>query len=182
MARGLMRARLLRCGMGLFLLAAALTAANVLLLPFARACYGYGAGPAFASFALALGAFLLLGRALARADEGACAGVHCNRKIGPTMEFGCRPNERATVFRVGVAPNGEYRLFILTGSILDEPKQYFGTSMVVRVDGDVSGVLKQALRDGWEPHFAVAYGDIQAELEMLGHMLDIPVMVYSGAS
>ena len=70
MPRGLMRARLLRCGMGLFLLAAALTAANVLLLPFARACYGYGAGPAFASFALALGAFLLLGRALARADEG----------------------------------------------------------------------------------------------------------------
>ena len=119
---------------------------------------------------------------LARADEGACAGVHCNRKIGPTMEFGCRPNERATVFRVGVAPNGEYRLFILKGSILDEPKQYFGTSMVVRVDGDVSGVLKQALQDGWEPHFAVAHGDIQAELEMLGHMLDIPVIVYGGAS
>ena len=38
-----MKKRLLTIGMGLALLAAAATAVNVILLPYARACYGYGA-------------------------------------------------------------------------------------------------------------------------------------------
>ena len=37
---------------------------------------------------------------LAREDTGAEVGVHPNRKIGPTMEFGCRPSDSA-VFQTG---------------------------------------------------------------------------------
>ena len=66
---GSVRARLLRAGMGCFLFAAAVTAVNVLLFPFARACYGYGAPGQIAAFALSLTAFLALGRALRRAPQ-----------------------------------------------------------------------------------------------------------------
>ena len=38
---------------------------------------------------------------LAREDTGAEAGVHCNRKIGPTLEFGCKAEPKATIFRIG---------------------------------------------------------------------------------
>ena len=58
------RAALLRTGMGCFLFAAAVTAVNVLLLPYARACYGTGAGVQLAAFALALAAFVALSCAL----------------------------------------------------------------------------------------------------------------------
>ncbi|OHE30597.1 MAG: fucose isomerase, partial [Tenericutes bacterium GWC2_39_45] len=49
---------------------------------------------------------------LARLDTGALTGVHPNRKIGPTMEFGLRPSEHATIFRIGRKPNGSFRFFI----------------------------------------------------------------------
>lgn len=65
---------------------------------------------------------------LARKDTGACVGVHCNRKIGPTMEFGCMPCGRVTVFRVGKKPDGSFRFFVASGSALDKPKQFYGTS------------------------------------------------------
>ena len=53
---------------------------------------------------------------LARKDTGACAGVHCNRKIGPTLEFGCEAQPEVTVFRIGRKPDGSFRLFIASGS------------------------------------------------------------------
>ena len=43
---------------------------------------------------------------LARKDTGAQVGVHPNRKIGPTMDFGCAACEHVTVFRVGRKPDG----------------------------------------------------------------------------
>ena len=63
------RAALLRCGMGLFLFAAAVTAVNVLLFPFARACYGYGAPGQLAAFAASLCAFIALGHMLRRIPQ-----------------------------------------------------------------------------------------------------------------
>ena len=65
------RAALLRSGMGCFLFAAAVTAANVLLLPFARACHGYGAAGQLAAFALSLCALIALGCALRGVPERA---------------------------------------------------------------------------------------------------------------
>ena len=46
---------------------------------------------------------------LAREDTGAVCGEHCNRHIGPTMEFGCKAAEKVTIFRVGKAPDGHSR-------------------------------------------------------------------------
>ena len=71
---------------------------------------------------------------LARRDTGAVVGVHPNRKIGPAMDFGCEAFADATVFRIGRKPDGSFRFFIAEGSVLDKPKQFIGTSIVVKTD------------------------------------------------
>jgi L-fucose isomerase-like protein len=115
---------------------------------------------------------------LARSDTGALTGVHPNRKIGPTMEFGLRPSEHATIFRIGRKPNGSFRFFIANGEILDKPKQFLGTSMVVRVEQKVNPMITKMVKEGWEPHFAVLYGDVSQELTILAEMLNIEVVNY----
>lgn len=60
------RTALLRTGMGCFVFAAGATFLNICLLPFAREYYGYRVPMMFAGFALALAAYALLGRILAR--------------------------------------------------------------------------------------------------------------------
>lgn len=112
---------------------------------------------------------------LARKDTGAEVGVHCNRKIGPTLEFGCRASGEATIFRVGRKPNGQFRFFIAEGEILDKPKQFSGTSLVVRTKGSAEKIIMDAVKSGWEPHFAVAYGSISKELSVLARMLGTEV-------
>ncbi len=115
---------------------------------------------------------------LAREDTGACAGVHCNRKIGPTLEFGCRAAEHVTVFRIGKDWDGTFRAFIAKGEALDMPQQFLGTSLVVRTENNAEQLVYDAVENGWEPHFVVIYGDVSEELEILSHMLDIPVEKY----
>ncbi len=115
---------------------------------------------------------------LARKDTGAATGVHPNRKIGPTMEFGLMPSEHATVFRIGRKVDGSFRFFLLEGEILDKPKQFNGTSVVVQVKQDVNKLISNMVVDGWEPHFVVVYGDVIEPLELLATMLDIEICKY----
>ena len=115
---------------------------------------------------------------LAREDTGACAGLHCNRKIGPTLEFGCKAEKRVTIFRVGKKADGTFRFFISTGEALDKPRQFYGTSIVIKTDSPAESVVCDSVKAGWEPHFAVAMGDVKAELEALANMLGTEVEVY----
>jgi L-fucose isomerase-like protein len=115
---------------------------------------------------------------LARVDTGAEMGVHPNRKIGPTMEFGCKPAEQVTVFRIGRKPDGQFRFFIAKGAALDVPKQFLGTSIVVKTESDARELVEKSVRDGWEPHFAVIYDDVSMELEILGRMLSMDIVKY----
>lgn len=115
---------------------------------------------------------------LARRDTGACTGVHCNRKIGPTMEFGCRPAPAVTVFRIGKKPDGGFRFLVARGQALEKPRQFYGTSVVVKTEFPVRALVEQTVRGGWEPHFAVAYGDAARVLKILGDMLNIEVQEY----
>lgn len=112
---------------------------------------------------------------LAREDTGAEAGVHCNRKIGPTLEFGCKAEPKVTVFRIGKDAEGKFRFFIASGEALDKPKQFLGTSIVVKTKNDAAKIVNDSVSAGWEPHFVVAMGDIEAELEILANMLGIKV-------
>jgi L-fucose isomerase-like protein len=115
---------------------------------------------------------------LARKDTGAEMGVHPNRKIGPTMEFGCKPADEVTIFRIGRKPDGSFRFFISTGSALDVPKQFLGTSVVVKTNSEALDLVNQSVKDGWEPHFAVIYDNVAQELEILANMLEMEVYKY----
>ena len=113
---------------------------------------------------------------LARQDTGALVGEHCNRHIGPTLEFGCQSSDKATIFRIGKDSEGNFRFFIATGEILDKPKQFLGTSLVVKTDANAEQIVYTTVLDGWEPHYVVIYGDVACELEILAHMLNMEVL------
>ena len=115
---------------------------------------------------------------LARCDTGACAGVHCNRKIGPTLEFGCRAEEKVTVLRIGRKPDGSFRLFAARGKALDKPQQFYGVSTVIQTESDARQLVENAVKGGWEPHFAVAFGDIYDDVCALGNLLNVPVEAF----
>lgn len=107
---------------------------------------------------------------LAREDTGAAVGVHPNRKIGPVMDFGCKACGGVTVFRVGRKPDGSFRFFIAEGEALDKPKQFCGTSIVVKTERSAKDVVHASVKDGWEPHFVVIYAKVANDLEKLGRM------------
>lgn len=114
---------------------------------------------------------------LSRKQEGPKLGVHPNRKIGPTMEFGLKAGE-VTLLRLGKDQHG-FRLFVMKAEALDEPQKFFGTSVTVRPNGGKSAEkVGQFIKDGWEPHFVVAYGDIVPELRLLSELLKIALWEY----
>ncbi|MBE0450281.1 MAG: fucose isomerase [Clostridia bacterium] len=115
---------------------------------------------------------------LAHPNQGTQIGVHPNRKIGPTMEYGCKPSEEATVFRVGRKPDGSIRFFIATGKILDKEQQFLGTSLVFESQTSSIDLVSKSVSDGWEPHFIVAYKDIKDELMTLGKYLNAEICHY----
>ena len=115
---------------------------------------------------------------MAREDSGAAVGLHPNRRLGPVMDFGCAPCEDVTVFRIGRTPGGRFRIFAAEGAALDRPKQFEGTSVVVKTRSPSGDLVRRSVEDGWEPHFAVVYGAIRTELEYLGKMLGVEVCVY----
>ena len=117
---------------------------------------------------------------LARKDTGAQSGVHPNRKIGPVMDFGCEACSNVTIFRIGRKPDGTFRFFIAGGEALDRPKQFCGTSIVINTKSDAKAVVYDSVKSGWEPHFAVIYGDVASELKKLAGMLGMEVCSYLG--
>lgn len=115
---------------------------------------------------------------LARKDTGAAVGVHPNRKIGPAMDFGCEAYPEVTVFRVGRKPDGCFRFFVLEGEALDKPKQFTGTSIVVKTDNGCRGIVEESVKMGFEPHFAVIRGRHAAALAALARMLGIELCAF----
>ena len=115
---------------------------------------------------------------LARKDTGATIGVHPNRKIGPAMDFGCEAFPEATIFRVGREPDGSFRFFIAEGEALDKPKQFIGTSIVVKTECDSRSLVEQSVLDGFEPHFVVIKGLHGDTLETLAQQFGFEVYRY----
>ena len=115
---------------------------------------------------------------LARRDTGAVVGVHPNRKNGPAMDFGCEAFADATVFRIGRKPDGSFRFFIAEGSVLDKPKQFIGTSIVVKTDRPSREVVEDSIRAGFEPHFVVIRGRHAETLSVLANQFGFEVCRY----
>ena len=115
---------------------------------------------------------------LARNDTGAVVGVHPNRKIGPAMDFGCEAFPEATIFRIGRTPDGSFRFFLAEGEALDKPKQFIGTSIVIRTDADSRSIVEKSVLDGFEPHFVVIKGRHKAALQALAEMFRFDVLAF----
>ena len=115
---------------------------------------------------------------LARKDTGAVVGVHPNRKIGPAMDFGCEAFPEATIFRIGRQPDGTFRFFIAEGEALDKPKQFIGTSIVVKTENPSRDIVEDSILNGFEPHFVVMKGHFAKELEALALMMGFEVYAY----
>lgn len=111
---------------------------------------------------------------LARQDTGAAAGVHPNRKIGFTMEFGLKPG-RVTINRLGPNPfrPGTYRMLMLDGEALDEPQKFLGTSVEVGFNRPVLPLFTSLMKHGFEPHYSLVYADINEEMKALCEWLDL---------
>ncbi|AEB07204.1 hypothetical protein Corgl_1096 [Coriobacterium glomerans PW2] len=112
---------------------------------------------------------------LAADSEGARAGLHPNRKIGVAMDFGLKPGG-VTLLRISYTPQG-YRLIATCGTALDKPNAYTGTSVVVKLRPAVTNFIDQAITEGYEPHFALAYGDVTDQIEQLGQVLHIETTI-----
>ena len=115
---------------------------------------------------------------LARKDTGAAVGVHPNRKIGPAMDFGCEAFPEATIFRIGREPDGSFRFFIAEGEALDKPKQFIGTSIVIKTDADSRRLVEESVKAGFEPHYAVMKGRHAGTLKALAQMYGFQVYEY----
>ncbi|MFD1387034.1 hypothetical protein [Oceanobacillus sp. FSL W7-1293] len=117
---------------------------------------------------------------LANPKTGARPGVHPNRKLGFTMEFGLKPG-KVTIFRVSYTPEG-YRMLIMSGEALDTPQRFNGTSVEVELGTNVTDTLYDLMDEGFEPHYALVYADITDELIELGKQLNIETVVYNSRS
>ena len=62
--------------------------------------------------------------------------------------------------------------------MLDKPKQFLGTSLVVKTKAKSEAIIYSSVKSGWEPHFVVAMGDIENELVELANLLHIKVERY----
>lgn len=113
---------------------------------------------------------------LAHPSTGATAGVHPNRKMGLAMDFGLKAGE-VTIFRVSHTPDG-YRLLVMKGNALDVEQPFTGTSVEVELNSDVTTTLYDLMNSGYEPHFALVYGDVTKQLIELGRLLNVETDVY----
>lgn len=113
---------------------------------------------------------------LANPKTGARPGVHPNRKLGLTMEFGLKPGQ-VTIARLSKVSD-EYRLFIMKGRALDTPQQFAGTSVEVELENDATDTIYRLMDEGLEPHYAIVYGDVADQLVDLGNRLGIETIQY----
>lgn len=61
---------------------------------------------------------------------------------------------------------------------MDKPKQFIGTSIVVRTDAPCRELVECSVKNGFEPHFAVIRGAYGDALETLANMFGFDVYRY----
>ena len=94
------------------------------------------------------------------------------------MDFGCEAFPEATIFRIGREPDGTFRFFIAEGEALDKPKQFTGTSIVIRTENDARQIVEEGVAAGFEPHFVVLKGHHKRTIEALALWYGFPVYAF----
>lgn len=111
---------------------------------------------------------------LSMAAERPAAGVHPNRGIPLTGDFGLRPG-RVTIARFSRS-RGTTRLVVGLATVLDGPAPFRGTSGVVRIDPGGPGLVDIVVDEGLEHHYGFVYGDVSAEIEAFAALSGLPVV------
>ena len=52
------------------------------------------------------------------------------------------------------------------------------SSILVRTSDNAEKIVHETVEDGWEPHYAVIYGDCTEELSILARMLGVRSVSY----
>lgn len=102
------------------------------------------------------------------------ATVHTNRKQALLLEFPLKAG-RVTLFRLSQA-YGAPQVIIATGTVVEAPMAYTGTSGTVRFDAPAAAVCNDVMASGLEHHMALAYGDHAEALRGVAAGLGIPVL------
>ena len=100
------------------------------------------------------------------------ATVHTNRRQALLYEFALRPG-RVTLFRLSQA-RGRHQVVIATGTAMDAPMAFTGTSGTIRWDR--AQVAEDLIASGLEHHMALAYGDHAEALRGVAAGLGLPVL------
>lgn len=113
---------------------------------------------------------------LSMADPGAepRATLHSNRQMPLLMEFALKPG-RVTLARLSEA-QGDFRLVVGAGEVIQAPISFSGTSGVIRFDNPAQDVLDTLLGEGLEHHLALVYGDYVDALLAFARMAELPVL------
>ncbi len=106
--------------------------------------------------------------------ETPLATIHTNRKMPLLYEFPLKPG-RVTFCRISQA-QGEPKMVLAGGEMLDRPKSFAGTSGVVRFDRNAADVLKDVIDSGLEHHMALAYGEHRPVLREVAAEMGLPVL------
>src|SRR5690606_41867410 len=79
---------------------------------------------------------------------------------------------QVTISRLSKSSDG-YRMLIMRGEALDEPKKFNGTTVSVCLDGNAEEMVHTLMMEGFEPHYSIVYADIVDELKELCKLLKI---------
>ena len=116
-----------------------------------------------------------------QAPMSMCAGdatatIHTNRKMPLLYEFTLKAGP-VTFMRISQA-QGVQKMILCSGTMLDRPMAFTGTSGVVRFEQDASIVMDAVMNSGLEHHMALAYGDHRQALREVAAAMDLPVLEF----
>ena len=94
--------------------------------------------------------------------------IHSNRKVPLVMEFPLKPGV-VTIARLN-RHDGELRLVLGRGEMLDAPAPYSGTSGLLRLETPTRQFFDVLMQQGLEHHVSLVYGDFLAELQAFARL------------
>lgn len=116
--------------------------------------------------------------AMANPKYGVENGVHMNRKIPVSPQFVLKPGP-VTLLRVHQTPTNDYEFVVVRGTALDVPLQWEGVSARIQLASPAPDFFDAIVKNGWEQHYSVVYGDVLDRVSALGRVLGIPVHAFA---
>lgn len=101
--------------------------------------------------------------------------LHSNRKVPLVMEFPLKPGA-VTIARLN-RHQGELRLVMGRGEMLDAPGPFSGTSGTLRLETPTRQFFDVLMLQGLEHHISLVYGDYLAELQAFARLSSLPVLL-----